>query len=263
MNSAIYEGAVRHRRFTPVPHAFTYRLFMMYLDLAELPDLFTQRWLWSVDKPNLASFQRRDHVGEPSVSLETSIRDMVARETGHRPTGPIRLLTHLRYFGYIFNPVSFYFCYDPGGVTVETIIAEITNTPWGERHCYVLGPQDNRAVGCKKRYRLEKVFHISPFIDMDVHYEWAFTIPSATLSVHMETWRDGSPFFDATMLLRRQEVSGPALATQLLRYPLMTGQVIGGIYWQALKLWLKGVPIFTHPKAGQEASPVATNKGQV
>lgn len=263
MNSAIYEGAVRHRRFTPVPHTFTYRLFMMYLDLEELPELFTRRWLWSVDRPNLASFQRRDHVGEPAVSLDTSIRDMVARDTGRRPAGPIRLLTHLRYCGYIFNPVSFYFCYDTDGVTVETIVAEITNTPWGERHCYVLGPKDNRAVGRKRRYRLEKVFHISPFIDMNVLYEWAFTTPSATLSIHMENWRDGSPFFDATMVLRRQEVSGPALATRLLRYPLMTGQVISGIYWEALKLWLKGVPVVTHPKTQQEASPVATSKWHV
>jgi len=260
MKSCIYTGNVRHRRFSPVPHAFTYPLFMMYLDLDELPTVFRPHWLWSVDRSGPASFKRRDHVGDPAIPLDHAIRELVQQHTGQRPTGPIRLLTHLRYFGYVFNPVSFYFCYDSSGDHVESIVAEITNTPWGERHCYVLGPKDNLAVGFRKRYRLDKVFHISPFIEMNVAYDWRFTDPNRQLAIHMENLREGQPFFDATMVLKRKEISSAALAQVLMQYPLMTAQVIGAIHWQALKLWLKGVPFLSHPKQDKEASPVATHQ---
>ena len=246
-HSCLYEGLVRHRRFQPVPHTFTYQLFMLYLDLDELPGLFARRWVWSVERPNLASFRRLDHVGDPAQPLAETVRRLVEARTGARPTGPIRLLTHLRYFGYVFNPVSFYFCFDPTEAEVETIVAEITNTPWGERHCYVLGEADNRASGSRKRYRLDKLFHISPFIGMDVRYDWSFTGPSATLAVHMENRTGAQPFFDATMRLRRTEIAGAALARVLAQYPFMTAKVIGAIYWQALKLWIKGVPVHAHP----------------
>jgi DUF1365 family protein len=263
MKSAIYDGLVRHRRFTPVPHSFTYRLFMMYLDLEELPTLFQGRWLWSLDRSNIASFKRRDHVGDPAIPLDQSIRQLVEAKTGSRPTGPIRLLTHLRYFGYVFNPVSFYFCYDHADRHVETIVAEITNTPWGERHCYVLGAEDNCAQGARKRYHLDKAFHISPFIDMDVTYDWRFTEPTSQLAIHMENIREGRPFFDATMKLERQELCGSSLARVLVQYPLMTAKVIGAIHWQALKLWLKGVPFYAHPKKRKEPSPTATSQSSV
>ncbi len=260
MRSAIYEGRVRHRRYQPVGHIFSYRLFMMYVDLDELPTLFENRWCWSVDRTNLASFKRTDHVGDPHTPLDESIRQLVEAKTGNRPTGPIRLLTHLRYFGYVFNPVSFYFCYDPSDEHVDTIVAEITNTPWGERHCYVLGPEDNRACGRRKRYQLDKVFHISPFIDMDVAYDWRFTEPTSQLAIHMENLREGKPFFDATMKLERREISGAALARVLVQYPMMTAKVIAAIHWQALKLWAKGVPFYVHPKKRKEPSPAATSQ---
>lgn len=260
MKSAIYEGRVRHRRFSPVPHAFSYRLFMMYVDLDELPTVFKNRWFWSVDRTNLASLKRRDHVGDRSIPLDEFIRQLVEARTGQRPDGPIRLLTHLRYFGYVFNPVSFYFCYDRSAGRVDTIVAEITNTPWGERHCYVLGADHNRASGKRKHYRFDKVFHISPFIDMDVVYDWRFTEPASQLAIHMENLRDGRPFFDATMRLERRELSGPSLARVLVQYPLMTAKIISAIHWQALRLWIKGVPFFAHPKRRREPSPVATSQ---
>lgn len=260
MKSAIYEGRVRHRRYQPIPHTFSYRLFMMYMDLDELPTLFENRWFWSVDRTNLASFKRADHVGDPTIPLDESIRQLVEARTGHRPVGSIRLLTHLRYFGYVFNPASFYFCYDRSDEYVDTIVAEITNTPWRERHCYVLGPEDNRASGRRKHYRLDKVFHISPFIDMDVIYDWRFTEPASQLAIHMENLRSGRPFFDATMRLERRELSGSSLVHVLMRYPLMTAKVIGAIHWQALKLWAKGVPFYAHPKKRKEPSPVATSR---
>lgn len=263
MNSAIYTGLVRHRRYNPVPHSFTYRLFMMYLDLDELPTLFKDRWLWSVDRGNVAWFKRGDHVGDPAIPLDQSIRQLVEARTGKRPTGPIRLLTHLRYFGYVFNPVSFYFCYDASDRHVESIVAEITNTPWGERHCYVLGPEDNRACGSRKRHQLAKAFHISPFIDMNVVYDWRFSEPTSQLAIHMDNLRAGQPFFDATMVLRRKEISGASLARVLVQYPLMTVKVIGAIHWQALKLLIKGVPFHVHPAKlakPKEASPAATRQ---
>lgn len=259
MNSAIYTGLVRHRRYSPVPHSFSYRLFMMYLDLKELPYVFAGRWLWSVGRPNIASFKRADHVGDPALPLDQSIRRLVESRTGRRPAGPIRLLTHLRYFGYVFNPVSFYFCYDPAGRQVETIVAEITNTPWGERHCYVLGPEGNQASGSRKRYRLDKVFHVSPFMDMDVAYDWRFTEPASQLAIHMENLREGRPFFDATMRLKRRELSGPALAHVLTQYPFMTAKVIAAIHWHALKLWMKGLPFHAHPGTRKE-TPAETGR---
>jgi hypothetical protein len=247
MHSAIYHGWVRHRRFAPRAHAFRYRLFLLYLDLAELDTAFRGRWLWSTRRAALARFDRADHLGDPAVPLDQAVRDLVAAETGHRPAGPIRLLTHLRYFGYCFNPVSFYYCFDAHDTQVETIVAEVNNTPWGERHCYVLDAARDAGVAGHKRYRLDKVFHVSPFMPMDLAYDWRFGPPGEHLNVHMALHREAK-VFDATMHLERTPLTGPQLARVLLRFPLMTVQVIVAIHWQALRLWLKRVPVCTHPK---------------
>jgi DUF1365 family protein len=254
MKSGIYQGQVKHRRFRPVPHAFRYRMFMMYLDLAELPELFRGRWLWSVRRAALARFRREDHLGEPGVPLDESVRDLVRRETGRRPAGPIRLLTHLRYFGYVFNPVSFYYCFDADDQRVETIVAEVNNTPWGERHCYVLPQAQSSGSGGHLRFSPEKVMHVSPFMEMDVDYDWRFNAPADRLTVHMENARQGSKIFDATLVLRREEIRASSLARVLVAYPLMTLKVILAIHWQALRLWLKGVPVHDHPAKGEAAA---------
>jgi hypothetical protein len=250
MDSCLYEGTLRHRRFTPAAHGYTYGLFMMYLDLDELPELFRDRWLWSCDRPALARFWRRDHLGDPTRPLSEAVRDLVERTTGVRPTGPIRLLTHLRYFGYGFNPVSFYYCFDRDGQQVETIVAEVNNTPWGEQHPYVLGASLNEAGPGRKRYRFNKAFHVSPFMDMDVQYDWRFTDPGRHLTIHMDNWQRDSRFFDATMTMARTEITGGSLARVLAQYPMMTAKVIGAIYWNALRLWLKRVPVHAHPGTG-------------
>lgn len=249
MHSCLYYGWVRHRRFSPLAHAFSYSLFLTYLDLAELSALFKGRWLWSSESFALAQFRRIDHLGDPRISLDQAVRDLVEQRLGQRPQGPIRLLTHLRYFGYCFNPVSFYYCYDAADQQVETIVAEVNNTPWGEQYCYVLGAPLNEGTAEKKHYRFNKAFHVSPFMDMEVEYDWRFGAPGRQLLIHMENLKEGRKFFDATMTLRRREISTATLTHALVRYPFVTGKVISAIYWQAFRLWLKKAPVYEHPQA--------------
>jgi DUF1365 family protein len=220
---------------------------MSYIDLAELPGLFDRRWFWSARRPALAWFRREDFLGPTKVPLDSAVRDLVHERTGVRPTGPIRVLTHLRYFGYSFNPVSFYYVFDSTGSRVETIVAEITNTPWKERHAYVLPVADAaRGAGHAWRFHFEKQFHVSPFMPMDLRYEWCFGAPSQGLHVHMENWRGAELCFDATLNLRREPMTARALASALLQFPLITAKVSALIYWQALKLLVKRAPFHAH-----------------
>ena len=257
MHSALYHGWLDHRRLAPRRHAFRYRLFMAYLDLAELDLVFRGRWLWSTSRTALARFDRRDHLGDPALPLDEAVRALVAERTGRRPAGPIRLLTHLRIFGFVFNPVSFYYCFDAAGQSVETVVAEVTNTPWGERHCYVL-PQSEPGAEVL-RARSDKLMHVSPFHPMALRYDWQLHTPGEALAVHMALRpADGTdagvaPVFGATLALRRVPVGGAALAGTLLRFPWMTAQVIAAIHWQALRLWLKRVPVHDHPTRSKAA----------
>jgi DUF1365 family protein len=248
MHSCIYEGTVRHRRFRPVSNEFRYRLFLMFLDLNELPEVFKGRLAWSGDRFNLAYFRRADHLGDPQIPLDQAVRSLVEERSGARPAGPVRLMTHLRYFGYCFNPVSFYYCYDQAGSRVETIVAEIHNTPWQEEHCYVLGEALNEhPVRGWKRYQFAKDFHVSPFMDMGLWYDWRFREPGESLSAHLTDIEKGTKLFDATLSLRRREISDSALTRVLISYPFMTVKVTTMIHWQALRLLTKGAPFFVHP----------------
>lgn len=252
LHSAVYTGRVRHRRQDPA-RCFSFPLFMMYIDLAELDRVFSMSRLWGFSRWCPARFRRGDYLGPAGASLDETVRQRVEAALGWRPSGPVRMLTHLRYFGYIFNPVTFYYCFD-GSDRVDAIVAEITNTPWGERHAYVLdsrrlpSPRSTRSM----RWRFDKEFHVSPFLPLDLEYDWVFTPPGESLLVHMDI-RDrrlaSRRVFDATLSLKRRVITPTRLRLLLLRYPLMTAQVILKIHVEAAKLWLMRAPVFAHPRS--------------
>jgi hypothetical protein len=224
---------------------------MLYVDLAELPRLFDRTPCWSARRPALAWFKRSDYLKPDAVPLDQAVRDLVEERTGARPSGRIRLLTHLRYFGYCMNPVSFYYCFDEAGAVLQTIVADITNTPWGERHQYVLnldsgGVQNGARL---KRFDFDKQFHVSPFMPMDMQYRWSFSQPSQRLFVNMQNLQGAVQMFDATLSLRGEPVTPWRLVRTLVSYPFMTLRVITAIHWQALKLWLKRTPFYGHPRS--------------
>ena len=255
--SAIYTGTVRHRRFSPKQHAFEYDVFMMYLDTREIETIFSLSKFWSLKKIAPVQFKRNDfHIdkNQPSnkkleknnyPSVDESVRNSIQTETGIRPTGPIRMLVNLRYWGFNINPLSTYYCFDESGENIIAILAEVHNTPWNERHAYVL-TGDNFSQ--KQKINFAKKFHVSPFNPIAMDYRWRSTTPNTTLALHLENWQDGAKVMDATMTLTRAAITASSMNKILIRFPWMTVKVVGAIYWQALKLWWKGVPIFNHPK---------------
>jgi DUF1365 family protein len=246
MHSCLYEGWLRHRRFAPLSHAFRYGVYMAFIDLSEIDELLRTRRILGASRYAPIAFRRRDYIGDADVPLDRAVRARVAQHTGAMPSGPIRLLTHLAHFGYCFNPVSFYYCFDARGERVETVLAQITNTPWGERHEYVLRRTDEEG---RIRERFEKRFHVSPFMAMDMEYEWRVSAPNRTLAIHMDVGSSSGPkTFDATLVLVRRPITDANLARMLALRPLMTARVIGAIYWQALRLYLKGAPFHPHPR---------------
>ncbi len=246
MNSCIYEGEVRHARYRPKENSFRTSVFFLSLDLVELDTVFNGRWFWSARGFNLAYLRRKDHFGDPSVTIDEAVRALVQQRTGRQPAGPVRMMTHLRYLGHNFNPATFYYCYDAAGSRVETIVVEVHNTPWGEVHCYVVDERDNIGTREQKRFRLKKDFTVSPFMPMDLDYEWTFTEPGTTVNVHMEDFDKEGRIFEAELMANRREITGSSLARMWLKYPLVTLKVIAGIYWQAFRLWRKGVPFYGH-----------------
>jgi DUF1365 family protein len=261
--SAVYEGWVRHRRFAPVEHEFRYPLFLMYLDLAELPQVLDPYPLFSARRRALARFRREDFMGDPAQTLDECARETVEEATGARPVGPVRLLAGLRYFGHSFNPVSFYYCFDPAGERVEAVVADVQNIPWHERHPYVLARGERRGSVLSEEF--EKTFHVSPLMDMDQTYSFRAGEPGERLAVHIESrpresavdrnssgrgrTRGAPKEFDATLNLRRRELSRRTLTGLLARYPAMSVQVVAKIYGQALRLKLKGAKYHPHPEA--------------
>jgi hypothetical protein len=243
VNCALYFGRVWHRRSGGVEHAFNYRHFLLCLDLAELPGLFAGRWLWSHEAPNLVSLRRADYLGDSAQELSDAVRERVREELGRAPAGRICLLTQPRFLGYVFNPVSFYYCFDAAGA-LDAIVAEITNTPWNERHSYVLDARG--AAGAQARF--QKRFHVSPFQDMGQEYAWSFGPLGERLDVRMQNFAAGRECFEARLALQRRALDGAGLARALLAFPGFSARSIAAIYWQALRLKLKGAPFFEHPR---------------
>jgi uncharacterized protein len=247
--SCIYEGSIRHRRAEPRTE-FSHRLALAYIDLDELPSLLGGRLL--ARAPGLLRFRRRDYLGDPAVPLPTAVRDRVSELGGARPEGPIRLLTQLRSCGLCFNPISFYYCLDAAGEHIETVLAEVTNTPWGERHSYLL-----RSAGADMpllRGTFAKELHVSPFMGMDHVYEARATPPGATLSVHIESLRSGTAVFDATLAMERRELTPSSARRMTVRYPVATARVLALIYGHAIGLKLAGARVHRHPGTKRAAT---------
>lgn len=247
VTSAVYAGEVRHARFAPVDHVFTYRLAMTFLRLDEVDEVLDRHPLWSRRRGRPVRFRREDYLGDPDRDLAEATKDVVEADLGFRPEGPVALLAHLRTFGWCFNPLAAYYCYDASGTQVVAQVLSVTNTPWGERTEYVIDTRSNPAAWSD---RFAKAMHVSPFMGMDQTYLLDATAPAEDLRLTLRTEEDGQVVFAADLDLARRPADRTGLGHVLWRYPLMTLRVSLAIHFQALRLWRKGVPFHRHPRRG-------------
>lgn len=243
MRSALYEGVVRHRRLVAPRHALAFRGAWLYLDLEEGDRAFRGSPLAGVDRPALATVRRRDHLPGRPGALADAVRDLVAERRGRRPRGRVGLLTMPRFAGLGFNPVSFFYCWDEDERGLEAVVAEVTNTPWRERHAYVLGGRGEPVL----RDAVPKDLHVSPFLPMDLEHRFRLRAPGRSLGVVIQDRRRGRPVFEARLALRRRELTARSLASALARSPFQPVRALAAIYLHALRLFLRRAPFHAHP----------------
>ncbi|HTN78721.1 MAG TPA: DUF1365 domain-containing protein [Acidimicrobiales bacterium] len=241
MRSAIFEGTVFHRREVPVRHEFTQRVALPLLDLDEVDEVCSHHPLWSSQRANAVQFRRSDFYGPPQQPLAEAIRDLVEERTGARPEGSIRMLAHLRTWGWLFNPIACYWCWDAGNSAVQAFVADVTSTPWHGRHAYVLeGPGTERCV--------DKELHVSPFLSMNQRYRITASVPEDTVTIRVESHSDDGLVLDAGLTGTTQPITRRSLGRLLWRHPMMTARVSARIYAEAARLALKGTPVHRHPR---------------
>jgi len=247
VKSALFVGEIEHRRLSPVKNEFTYSVCYYYLDLDEVEKLFRFPFIFSYNFPGVLSFWRKDYLSPKNVSLKTAVCDQIFGKTGKKFDGSVRVLSNISYFGYCFNPVSFYYCFDREE-RLCYIVSQVTNTPWRERHVDVFEIKGNKP---KHLYHFPKEFHVSPFMPMNIDYTWIFNTPDEKLYVHMQNRHTGgsSVVFDSTLTLKRRELSFWSILLHSIRFPLVTFKTTLAIYFQAAILYfIKRIPFYTHPK---------------
>ena len=243
-HSALYEGTVMHQRSGAHSSGFVRRIAMPFLDLDEIDGLSDLAPLWRAERHAPVRFRREDFMGEPDTSLRTTVLDLVERHAGFRPDGPVRLLAHHRSWGWCFNPIALYYCYG-ADETLQAVVADVTNTPWGESHAYVL---DVRG-GLRDVKPEQKQLHVSPFMPMDLTYRFSLTAPGRRCGLGITVTRGTTVVFRAGLSLQRRPLTRRAVARLLVRHPLMTHRVSAGIYAHAARLWLRRTPYIAHPGA--------------
>jgi len=256
MESALYCGRVRHRRFEPKEHEFSYPLFMFWLDLDELDEVFSKTRLWSLKKWSFVRFKREDFFDGSSEPLKQTVQHWVKEQTGTVLNGPVRMLANLRIAGYLINPIVCYYLYAEDGKTLQYVVAEVTNTPWKQRQHYLLPCQSEPCSNHRTEMiqgEFSKEMHVSTFHPMNMCYRWRLQRPSANLNLHLDNLNEGEKVFDATLMLTREALCKASMRSILWRYPMMTFKVAWAIYWQVFKLWRKGVPVYMNADANSDS----------
>jgi len=247
MESALFEGFVSHSRSTPIKHQFQYPTFMVLLDLDNLESFFERSVFWSLERWNWASFYRSDFLNPKEPDLKIAVAKTIYDQHNEHFNGKVFLLTHVRYLGYCFNPVSFYLCIENDQMAY--IVAEINNTPWNERFSYVMKCESAQHW---HEFDLQKQFHVSPFNPMDMQYHWCFHVSADCIQVKMRNLSQGTKHFQANLNLKHVPATGKNLAKMLFKFPAETIKTVVAIYWQALKLKYKGATFYDHPNSNED-----------